>query len=68
MSPRRTSRPEILAAGPSGGLSEPTRMTATLEKPIQDEPCAPSCCPRFHEAVELVGKRWISLTACSPSA
>jgi DNA-binding HxlR family transcriptional regulator len=58
MSPRRTSRPEILAAGPSGGLSEPTRMTATLEKPIQDEPCAPSCCPRFHEAVELVGKRW----------
>src|SRR3954453_5768176 len=22
------------------------------------EPCGPSCCPRLHEAVELVGKRW----------
>ncbi len=23
-----------------------------------DRPEAPSCCPNFHEAVELVGKRW----------
>ena len=23
-----------------------------------DRPEAPSCCPHFHEAVELVGKRW----------
>jgi DNA-binding HxlR family transcriptional regulator len=57
MSPRRTSRPEVLTAGPSGGLEtsgEPRRVAvATLE-----ENCAPSCCPRFHEAVELVGKRW----------
>jgi DNA-binding HxlR family transcriptional regulator len=27
---------------------------ATLERPA-DVPC---CCPHFHEAVELVGKRW----------
>ena len=23
-----------------------------------DRPGAPSCCPHFHDAVELVGKRW----------
>ena len=23
-----------------------------------DRPEAPSCCPHFHDAVELVGKRW----------
>ena len=28
-------------------------MVATL-----DHPEAPSCCPHFHDAVELVGKRW----------
>jgi DNA-binding HxlR family transcriptional regulator len=28
-------------------------MVATL-----DPPEAPSCCPQFHRAVELVGKRW----------
>jgi DNA-binding HxlR family transcriptional regulator len=28
-------------------------MVATL-----DPPEAPSCCPHFHQAVELVGKRW----------
>jgi DNA-binding HxlR family transcriptional regulator len=64
MSPRRTSRPEVRAAGPSGGVveasGEPLRA-ATLEAPPQEPGgCAanPSCCPRFHEAVELVGKRW----------
>jgi DNA-binding HxlR family transcriptional regulator len=52
MSPRRTSQPEVLASGPE----IPLRRTAvaTLEKPQEH----PSCCPRFHEAVELVGKRW----------
>ena len=28
---------------------------ATLDRPDED---TPSCCPRLHEAVELVGKRW----------
>ena len=50
-----------MAAGPSGGLDippAPAPAVATIEKP--DEGCAAkaSCCPRFHEAVELVGKRW----------
>jgi DNA-binding HxlR family transcriptional regulator len=64
MSPRRTSRPEVLAAGPAGGLdASPGRRSAvaTLEKPQPSDGCADgvrSCCPRFHEAVELVGKRW----------
>jgi len=61
MSPRRTSRPEILAVGPSGGLGAPTepRPQATLQAaPLEDRPGVRSCCPRFHEAVELVGKRW----------
>jgi DNA-binding HxlR family transcriptional regulator len=60
MSPRRTSRPEVLAAGPAGGLETPARRIAVaLEEPAQDA-CAgnPACCPRLHEAVELVGKRW----------
>src|SRR4051794_10258327 len=55
MSPRRSSRPEVLASGPE---IPPKRTTVTtLEKPAQ-ETGPPSCCPRFHEAVELVGKRW----------
>jgi DNA-binding HxlR family transcriptional regulator len=55
MSPRRTSRPETLTAGPAEGLTTPKQTAvATLEDP--DAP--PSCCPRFHQAVELVGKRW----------
>ena len=67
MSPRRSSRPEILAAGPAGGLEElsaepqSAAASATLEEPRPEAgDCAanPSCCPRFHEAVELVGKRW----------
>ena len=62
MSPRRTSRPEVLAAGPAGGFETPgarTARTATAEKPGNGG-CAGSaaCCPRLHEAVELVGKRW----------
>jgi DNA-binding HxlR family transcriptional regulator len=65
MSPRRTSRPEVMAAGPVGGFDDPpapraaATVTTTLEQP-QEEGCAAraSCCPRFHEAVELVGKRW----------
>jgi DNA-binding HxlR family transcriptional regulator len=28
-------------------------MVATIDRPE-----APSCCPQFHDAVELVGKRW----------
>ena len=50
-----------MAAGPAGGLDVPpvaAPTVATIEK--SDEGCAAkaSCCPRFHEAVELVGKRW----------
>jgi DNA-binding HxlR family transcriptional regulator len=53
MSPRRTSRPEIRGAGPESA-------TATLDPPAAKDGCAASakCCPRLHEAVELVGKRW----------
>jgi DNA-binding HxlR family transcriptional regulator len=31
-----------------------TTQVATLEQPAQ----GPRCCPRYHEAIELVGKRW----------
>jgi DNA-binding HxlR family transcriptional regulator len=24
----------------------------------QEEECSPSCCPLYHEAVELIGRRW----------
>ena len=37
-------------------------MVATIElapgERGRDRPEAPSCCPHFHDAVELVGKRW----------
>ena len=51
----------MLAAGPAGGYETP--RTITDDEPVaQAEPkgCAgsPACCPRLHEAVELVGKRW----------
>jgi DNA-binding HxlR family transcriptional regulator len=60
MSPRRTSRPEVLAAGPAGGLATPVRRTVVAVKEPAQDACAgnPACCPRLHEAVELVGKRW----------
>jgi DNA-binding HxlR family transcriptional regulator len=38
--------------GPSGSRSKPA--VVTLDRP---EP-RPRCCPQFHRAVELVGKRW----------
>jgi DNA-binding HxlR family transcriptional regulator len=69
MSPRRSSRPEVLAAGPAGDLRIPGRSDAAVA--IKEPPAAaasdttaadcagsPACCPRLHEAVELVGKRW----------
>jgi len=36
------------------------RTTVAIAEPPKDAAggCAPSCCPRYHEAVELVGKRW----------
>ena len=39
---------------------EPKRTTvATVERPpTEAADCRPSCCPRYHAAVELVGKRW----------
>ena len=61
MSPRRSSRPEVLAAGPAGGNQAPGEPRRAAVATLEEEPgCAgtPSCCPRFHEAVELVGKRW----------
>ena len=53
----------MLAAGPAGLADPPTRpktATATTEPPAKaaEGDCVPSCCPRYHEAVELVGKRW----------
>src|SRR3954466_10915932 len=38
-------------AGPPGSRS---KAAVTLDRP-EDRP---SCCPHFHRAVELVGKRW----------
>ena len=62
MSPRRSSRPEVLAAGPAGGLGNPVTFRREGAAVATEEPagCAgtPACCPRLHEAVELVGKRW----------
>ena len=53
-----------MAAGPAG-LGDPALRpkvaTATAEPPpakAAEGGCVPSCCPRYHEAVELVGKRW----------
>src|SRR3954471_23956132 len=34
--------------------AQPRVAVATAEK----DACSPACCPRLHEAVELVGKRW----------
>ncbi len=57
-----------MAAGPSASLEAPaerprtTVATATLPLAAAagKDGCAgsPACCPRLHEAVELVGKRW----------
>ncbi len=64
MSPRRSTRPEVRAAGPAAGFADesarPRTRVATAEHPAPkpEDDCAPSCCPRYHEAVELVGKRW----------
>jgi DNA-binding HxlR family transcriptional regulator len=52
MSPRHSSRPDVLAAGPARSTS-----SVTVDAP-RDAACGPACCPRLHEAVELVGKRW----------
>src|SRR4051812_22924585 len=54
MSPRRTSRPEVLASGPE----IPLKRTAVATLDTEPATDSPACCPRFHEAVELVGKRW----------
>ena len=35
----------------------PHRTTVATAPPKAGD-CSPSCCPRYHEAVELVGKRW----------
>jgi len=53
----------VVAAGPAGGYEappgRPRAQVATAERPPHAEgECAPSCCPRYHQAVELVGKRW----------
>jgi DNA-binding HxlR family transcriptional regulator len=48
----------VKTAGPAWPEAPPRPRTrvATAEAPAKD--CAPSCCPRYHKAVELVGKRW----------
>ncbi len=60
MSPRRISRPEIRGSGPELAIPDPRPATATIEPPPASDPCVAEakCCPRLHEAVELVGKRW----------
>jgi DNA-binding HxlR family transcriptional regulator len=49
-----------MAAGPAAGFApeRPRTRVATAEPPKAQDDCRPSCCPRYHEAVELVGKRW----------
>jgi DNA-binding HxlR family transcriptional regulator len=57
-----------MAAGPASGRDVgPERArkraaVATAERPTERPPggCegSPACCPRLHEAVELVGRRW----------
>jgi len=55
-----------MAAGPAAGLDpsseRPRTKVAVAERPAPaaEADCAgtPACCPRLHEAVELVGKRW----------
>jgi len=37
-------------------MSQHRTTVATVAPKAGD--CSPSCCPRYHEAVELVGKRW----------
>ena len=37
-------------------MAEQRARVATADPPKDD--CVPSCCPRYHEAVELVGRRW----------
>jgi DNA-binding HxlR family transcriptional regulator len=51
----------VVGAEPRAVL--PATAVATAERPVARSAaggCAgsPSCCPRLHEAVELVGKRW----------
>jgi len=63
MSPRRISRPEVRGVGPADAAApeKSSSATATLEPPPAEAAgCAAkaACCPRLHEAVELVGKRW----------
>jgi DNA-binding HxlR family transcriptional regulator len=60
MSPRRSTRPEVLAAGPAEGYETPRPAVDAVEDGLAEKNCAgsPACCPRLHEAVELVGKRW----------
>jgi DNA-binding HxlR family transcriptional regulator len=38
--------------------AQPRVAVATAERPKAKGSCGPACCPRLHEAVELVGKRW----------
>ena len=51
-----------MAAGPATNLDDlrarPRTRVATAEPPREEGDCRPSCCPRYHAAVELVGKRW----------
>ena len=57
-STRLTPRPAGLAARRgrrrSPALAPLAPQTATLDRPE----ARPHCCPHFHQAVELVGKRW----------
>ena len=62
MSPRHSSRAEVVSAGPARRVAVATAERPGTRPPVDDAAsgCAgrASCCPRLHEAVELVGKRW----------
>jgi DNA-binding HxlR family transcriptional regulator len=49
-------RPKRLAAPAEATMARPKRLAAPAEATMARPPV--TCCPRLHEAVELVGKRW----------
>ena len=45
-------------ANPRVAVATAERPAAVKGAPKGNGDCGPACCPRLHEAVELVGKRW----------
>jgi DNA-binding HxlR family transcriptional regulator len=57
----RTAKPRIEARAAMASrraAAAKTRPAAAPAKPRSADPDGPACCPYYHEAVELIGKRW----------